>query len=184
MTQLKASDEILMCAVRDGHLESMKILFERYHVKLYNFFVHLTRNQALSEDLTQTVFYRILRYRHTFKEAYKFRSWMYQLGRNALADHFKKQKLLISDFDEVEAQELYQNSILEEIEKNDRYKILHCSLARLSDQDQELLILSRFQNLKYEEISQICGLSVSAIKTRIHRAIKKLKDYYVELEKL
>ena len=61
------SDNQLMEEVRDGKVEKLAILFERHHVTLYNFFLRLTANRSISEDLVQDVFFRILRYRHTYR---------------------------------------------------------------------------------------------------------------------
>jgi len=86
----KETDEALMITVRNGDIDAMSPLFERYHIKLYNFFLRLTFNKELSQDLTQNVFYRIIKYKHTYNEEYKFRTWMYQMARNNLTDFYEK----------------------------------------------------------------------------------------------
>jgi RNA polymerase sigma factor (sigma-70 family) len=63
----------------------------------------------------------------------------------------------------------------EEYEKLDR------AMARLTPEQKEILVLSRFQGLKYEEISSIRDLSVPAIKVQVHRAIKQLREHYFKL---
>ena len=57
----KATDNHLMEQVKDGNAEKLAILFERYHVMLYNFFLRLTSNRSISEDLVQDVFIRVLK---------------------------------------------------------------------------------------------------------------------------
>lgn len=61
----QVNDEHLMQKVKNGDLNSLAPLFEKYHVKLYNFFLRLTRNKDISNDLTQNVFRRIISYRKT-----------------------------------------------------------------------------------------------------------------------
>ncbi len=80
-------DEQVMAQVREGRVEMLAILFERHHVRLFNFFLRLTAERSLSEDLVQEVFLRILKYRHTYRGDSKFTTWMYQIGRNAHIDH-------------------------------------------------------------------------------------------------
>jgi RNA polymerase sigma-70 factor (ECF subfamily) len=57
-------------------------------------------------------------------------------------------------------------------------------LGRLKTEDREILQMSKFQKMKYEEISQILDISVAAVKVKVHRAIKRLKTNYFELEKI
>ena len=61
------SDEELMSQVRSGVGEMLGVLFERYHVPLFNFYLKLTGDRPVSEDLVQEVFFRILKYRHSYR---------------------------------------------------------------------------------------------------------------------
>jgi RNA polymerase sigma factor (sigma-70 family) len=61
--------------------------------------------------------------------------------------------------------------------------LLHRSLSLLSEDQRELLVLTRFQQMKYEEVALIMDTSVANIKVKVHRAIAKLRDHYFELEK-
>jgi RNA polymerase sigma-70 factor (ECF subfamily) len=65
-----------------------------------------------------------------------------------------------------------------QVRKNEK---LDRAMARLTPDQKEILVLSRFQGLKYEEISSIRDLSVPAIKVQVHRAIKKLRQHYFKL---
>lgn len=65
-------DEQVMAQVRDGRVEMLAILFERHHVRLFNFFLRLTASRSASEDLVQEVFLRMLKYRHTYRGDSKF----------------------------------------------------------------------------------------------------------------
>ena len=171
------ADEIIMQHVKDANLSEMSELFERYNVRLYNYFLKLTRNKLISQDLTQNLFYRMIRYKHTYKNEYTVKAWMYQMARNLHIDYCKEEKrtgeLFISG-------ETYPADISDENEgfPEDDYEKLEKSFARLNNEQRELLILSRYQGLKYEEISQIVNQSVPAIKVAIHRAIKQLRGIY------
>jgi RNA polymerase sigma factor (sigma-70 family) len=175
----ESSDEKIMLRVREGYLSELSELFERYHKKLYNFFLRLTFDPAASEDLTQNLFYRIIRYRHTFDgTAGTYRSWMYQMARNVHIDFCRQQRKYSDRFsmtgedlpDHVpEAQEGYQE---------DDFSRLDQALRRLQPEQRELLVLSRFQGLKYGEISKIRNSSVAAIKVQVHRAIRQLRSLY------
>jgi RNA polymerase sigma factor (sigma-70 family) len=171
------SDEIIMNRVKEDNLHEVAVLFERYHVKLYNFFLKLTFDKNVSQDLTQNLFYRIIKYRKTYREDYRFKSWVYQMARHVHIDHYKLQKKTTDRFQPVESfnDNLPDN---EETYTEDDYERLDRALAQLSPEQQEIIVLSRFQGLKYEEISQIRDMSIAAIKVQVHRAIKQLRNLY------
>jgi RNA polymerase sigma-70 factor (ECF subfamily) len=174
-------DEILMIEVKNGNIDSLVPLFDKYHLKLYNFFLRLTRNREVSEDLTQNVFSRIIAYKHTFNEQYKFKAWMYQMARNTHIDHYHKNKGYFNDFEEVENTPEKVRESLDENEKHEKHEILYEAMNLLSIEDREIIELSKFQDLKYEEISKITGNSVGAIKVKVHRAVNKLRNNYFQL---
>src|SRR5579872_5191334 len=75
-----------MLQVKAGDLERMGLLFERHHRALFGFLFHLTQRHEASEDMVQTVFYRMLKYRRSFTEGSNFSGWMYHIARNVLKD--------------------------------------------------------------------------------------------------
>src|SRR5437016_11905293 len=81
-----------MAQVREGEVEKLGVLFERHHQSLFGFFVRLTGRREFSEDLVQEVFFRMLKYRHTFQPENPFRSWMFQVARNAHFDALRKRQ--------------------------------------------------------------------------------------------
>lgn len=174
------SDEILMLSVKNGTLDSLAPLFERYHVRLFNFFLRLTSNRETSEDLTQNVFQRILRFRHTYKDGHPFRSWMYRMARNLHADHYRKNKGSMDAFEDADYSRQTERLAVVEMEKLERKRNLMEALNLLPVEQKELILLSRFEGFNYEEISRIKGLSVAAIKVRVHRAIGRLREIYFE----
>jgi RNA polymerase sigma factor (sigma-70 family) len=170
-------DEILMQHVKDGNLSEMSELFERYNVKLYNYFLKLTRNKLISQDLTQNLFYRMIRYKNSYRNEYSVKAWMYQMARNLHIDYCKEEKRSGELFMNTET---YPVDISDENDgfPEDDYERLERSFSYLSKEQQELIILSRYQGLKYEEISHIVNQSVPAIKVAIHRAIRQLRGIY------
>lgn len=81
-----------MLKVKAGDLDRMGMLFERYNRQLYGFLFHMTYQRELSEDMVQQVFYKMLKYRHTFTGTGEYIHWMYSIARNVLKDHWRKNK--------------------------------------------------------------------------------------------
>ncbi len=175
-----ATDEQLMDLLKAGHRPSGGILFDRYHVKLYQFFWRMCQDRSLSEDLTQVTFERLLRYRSSYQSGQSVRTWLYQIARHAAYDHFKKNKLRISDF--TEADDLGQADPNHRLEDADQKAQLREAMKQLRPELREVLILTRYQGMRYQEAAQILDCSEGAVKVRVHRAIKELRTVFFNLE--
>jgi RNA polymerase sigma-70 factor (ECF subfamily) len=169
-----------MLLVKDGHLSELTELFDRYHLPLYNFFLRLTLDKVTSEDLTQNLFYRVIRYRQSYQPAQgTFRSWLYRMARNIHADHCKeKQRSPGRLADPGEDEERLADPDHTTAYSESDYQRLDLALALLQPEHREILVLSRYQGLKYEEISKIKDISVGAIKVQVYRAIRQLRSLY------
>lgn len=178
------TDEELMLKVKQGDLKNATELFERYHKPLYNFLVKITFDRDLGHDLTQNVFERMIKYRTSFKEGSRFKPWIYQMARNIYADYYKKNKVLVDDFSQVESVSEKIEQVDERMVQDEKEKLLYISLYKLTRDQREILILTRFQQMKYEEVATVYGISVANVKVKVHRAIKELRNKYLELERI
>jgi RNA polymerase sigma-70 factor (ECF subfamily) len=178
------TDESIMEAVKRGELQQATLLFERYNKRIFNFLARMTMDRNLAEDLTQNVFLRIIKYRTSYREGNKFQSWIYQVARNVFSDNYQAHKNKFSDFVDVEKISDHMADGEEGEEQDEKERILHRSMARLSEEQRELLVLTRFQQMKYEEVAAIMDTTVANIKVKVHRAIIKLREYYFEMEKI
>jgi len=171
-----------MLRVRDGEVGSLGSLFERYHGVLFNFFLRLTGNRQLSEDLVQEVFFRMLKYRRSYRDQSQFTSWMYQIARHVRFDHLGKRQKEVQLDDEHEDPPSTEPAPGAEMERFEEVLLLRQALARLAPDKREVLILSRFQKLKYDAIAEILGCEVGAVKVRVFRAVRELRDTFFELQ--
>jgi RNA polymerase sigma-70 factor, ECF subfamily len=167
-----------MLLVKEGHLSELTALFDRYQVSIYNFFLKLTGDRAISQDLAQNLFYRVIRYRQSFEPAQgSFRSWIYRIARNVHLDLCKQQQKMpgrAADPGTVEDQLADQVTGYTQ----DQYQRLDQALEGLDADQREVLVLSRYQGLKYEEIARIRESSVAAVKVQVYRALQRLRTLY------
>ncbi|MEO8025081.1 MAG: RNA polymerase sigma factor [Bryobacteraceae bacterium] len=174
-----------MAEVGGGDVSRMAVLFERHNRALFRFFLSMCRDRALSEDLVQDVFFRMLRYRHSYDAKQPFTAWMYQIARNAHLDQVQKRKGEVVSFEEYleRRQEPAEPSpgAQDQLERTQDVGLLRRALERLPEEKREILILARFQNLKYEEIAQILDCEVNTVKVRVFRAVKALGVIFHEL---
>jgi RNA polymerase sigma-70 factor (ECF subfamily) len=174
-----------MLAVRDGDLDCMGELFERHHGPLFGYLLKLTGSRTAAEDITQIVFQRMLRYRHTYRDQGSFTAWMYHLSRRCASDHFRKSSSapMAVDPSDLEEHADESRSADESAMARDDHALLHRALGRLDRDDREVLLLSRLQELSFAEVAGILECSVGAARVRAHRALRALRDHYLELQK-
>jgi len=175
------SDEDLMLNAQKGELDAIGKLYERYSKKLFNFFLRLTANRDTSADLTQNVFFRVLKYRNSYNSEHLFKTWMYQMARNCLTDHHEvsMRHPVIDDKNMILSTILEDDSASQQASQD---TLLFKAIDNLPFESKELLVMSKFQGLKYEEISNITGDTVANIKVKVHRTLIRLKELYLELE--
>ena len=180
-----SNDHELMIAVRAGEIRQLGELFERYHRRLYGFFVRLTNQPSVSEDLVQIVFYRILKYRHTYRDEGKFSAWIYHLARKVAADHFRKHASTPTPTDPADLAEQADSQLQpsEQATATEDVALLRTALARLPLEQREVLVLSRLQHLEHKEIARLLDCTVGAVKVRAHRALKDLREVYFKIRK-
>lgn len=180
-----AHDDELMNRVRAGHTDSLAHLFERHHRQLFRFFHHLCGSSGLAEDLTQEVFFRMLKFRGTFQKDGRFTPWMYQIARNVHMDHVRRKQLETPLFDDraEKEREFADPAMSAEVSllRGHDLAILRKALLRLPPERRELLVLSRWQNLRYDEIAAIVECEPGAVKTRVFRAMRQLSEIFFRL---
>lgn len=171
-----------MFKVKEGKLDKMGLLFERYHREVFGFYYRMCANAELSEDLVQNLFLRIIKYRHTFSGDGQFRSWMYRMARNLLADHYRKEKKMRKD-DFKEVERLWEEDEKAQVQE-EKVAMLERAMRYLDEEKRELLVLSRYQGLRYREIAEMKQTTEANIKVKVFRAIKELKEIFQKMEKL
>jgi len=173
-----------MLKVKMGETFRLGLLYERYKKRLFGFFFQMNRDASLSEDLVQNVFIRILKYKHTYTEDSKFVTWIFQIARNTNYDNYRKDKKnRHQDIDEIEYSATTSETIESEITKTENESTLQLALNQLTAEKKELLMLSKFRELKYKEVGEIIGCSEGAARTKVHRALNELKEIFLTLEK-
>ncbi len=176
-----------MAQVGSGDVAKMAVLFERHSRALFRYFISMNRNRELSEDLVQDVFFRMLRYRASYDPNQSFTAWMYQIARNANVDQATKRRaevVGIDEFDDRRPEPASDAAGPEEVvEKSQDVALLKKALDRLPSDKKEILVLARFQDMKYEEIATLLGCEVGTVKVRVFRAMRALEQVYHTLAK-
>jgi RNA polymerase sigma factor (sigma-70 family) len=176
------TDQEVMMQVRQGDVEKLSILFERHHTRLFGFCLGLLGTREAAKDLVQEVFFRVLRYRESYRPEAPFAPWLYRLARNACIDQLRKggrERPAEPDLELPDPSPLASEDLAHE----GQLDTLRAALARLPEDKRELLLLARSGSLSYEQIAGMVGCSVGALKVRVHRALHLLRETYHAVER-
>ncbi len=172
-----------MDAVKAGDLNKSTLLFERYQRPIFHFFLRQLYDYSGCEDLTQQVFLRMLKYKNSYKSGQPFKAWIFQMARNLRNDYYRQHAKKTSDrMVDVEKIAEVMAELCETEELAYRESQLHRAIAQLDEEQREIIVMTKLQQMKYEEVAELTGYSVGAIKVKVHRAIKKLRGIYFMLE--
>ena len=174
------TDEVLMLAVREGDITKLGMLFDRHHAVLYDYLIRMTRSRTTAEDLVQEVFLRILKYRRTFHANSSFIGWMFRIARNARIDLCRSRPIETSVPDPALEIESGAVPMLDEITRQQETALLERAMLELAEEKREVLVLSRYREMKYEDIAELLGCEVNTVKTRVHRALKELREIFLK----
>lgn len=173
----------LMLQVKAGNLDCLAPLFERYKVKLFNFFRRMGNSTQQSEDLVQETFMRALAYRSSFQGDKGFSCWIYGIARNTSADCYRKNKSSLNN-EELDEETLpVEETMVEQFSEQQKQELFEKSISALTPEHREVLLLSRFHQLKYDDIAQLLDCNINTLKSRIRTAISELKTRYNQLSR-
>jgi RNA polymerase sigma factor (sigma-70 family) len=177
----RRNDSEVMRSLQAGDTTQLAVLFERYHLSLFRYLLALSGNRSLSEDLVQDVFFRVLKYAKSYDPEQSFPVWLYQMARNAHFDSHRKRHGETSDFESLDlaSSDPFPEEVLA---RKQNVATLRAALKQLPDEKREVLILSRFHELRYEEIARILKCEVGTVKVRVYRALKELRQVFCELQ--
>lgn len=168
------SDEALMRHVRDGNVAALGALFERHHQSVHALCYRLVRRADAADDLVQETFLRVLRYRESFREEAAFATWLYRIAWNACRDHWRQTRRDESVPMTPERPDLPALS--------ERHVLLDDALGRLEPEQRAVLVLTRYHDLKYDDVARVLDCTPAAARVRAHRALNELREIYRELE--
>jgi len=191
MVEIEA-DLTLVERLRAGDTGALETLMERYASRVYRLAYGITRNEADAEEAVQDVFLTIFRKIHTFEGRAALGSWIYRVTTNAALIKRRGQRterevpidsklptflpdgriagepaLLLADWSQTPEADLLSG---------ETRAILHRAIDALPAQYRAVLILRDVEGLSNEEVAEVVGDSVAAVKSRLHRARLVLRE--------
>jgi len=177
----ETSDEELMRAVREGDVAQLGVLFERHHARVHALCFRVTRRADVADDLAQETMLRLLRYASSYRSDSTFITWLYRITYNVCRDHWRKTRRdeRLTDLSEVE--DVIARDRDDRIDE--RHALLEEAMERLAPERRAVLVLSRYNDLGYDDIARVLDCTPATARVRAHRALNELREIYRELER-
>jgi RNA polymerase sigma-70 factor (ECF subfamily) len=163
-------------AARAGDEAAMRALYRELHPEIARFVGRRVRSRADAEDLVSRVFFTLVERLDDFDpKRGNLRGWLFRIARNAIIDHFRKQRPTVA-FDGLgELVPADVDDPLSELLERERLGHVLRQLEAQPTETRELLALRYADGLRHKEIAAITGLSESAVKQRVSRAVRELR---------
>jgi RNA polymerase sigma-70 factor (ECF subfamily) len=176
--RLQPTDEKLMLRVQKGDVTAFETLYDRYHKRLFHFILRFIREKPLAEEILQETFLRIFKERKAYRKTARFSTYLFTIARNLCLDALNKweRKHVLGSQDDVIEKAVDPSkgpsAMLEETELGE---MVRRAIQTLPRDQREVLLLSKYNGLAYEEIGQIVGSTPAAVKQKVYRAMLFLK---------
>jgi len=176
-------DAELMVRVKKGDGASFTVLLEKHRSPVIHFLYRMVQNQAVAEELAQEVFLRVYRSRGTYEPTAKFTTWLFRiathLALNSLRDgrNERLQERLDADSGESASRQLSDSRPSAEaaMVKEVRMEEIRQAVAGLPEKQRAAVLMHKYQEMEYSQISKILNCSESAVKSLLFRAYETLR---------
>ena len=182
------TDTQLILNFQEGNCSALETLVSRYKDKLFSSILFLVKDKFLAEDLFQETFLRIidtLRSRR-YNEEGKFLPWAMRIAHNLCVDYFRKVKrtpaILTQDkqdiFDVIHV--VVNDNAEQHIIREQSYDRVHQMLAKLPDEQREVIVLRHFGDMSFKEIAETTNCSINTALGRMRYGLINLRKMMME----
>ncbi len=178
------TDVAIVARVTGGDSDSYAQLMERYEAKLLRYVAYLIHNEVAAQDVVQETFIKAYQNLKGFNPKYKFSSWLYRIAHNEAMNTVKKNDLRllvgkdIADLPDVGYDPHFDEQLDAELAKAE----VHRCLAKLVPKYREVVQLTYFENMPYDEVSDVLHVPTSTVGVWLMRAKKQLRHICRNLE--
>jgi len=182
-------DAELMLRVRDGCANSFALLLERHRGPVIHFLYRMVQNQAVAEELAQDVFLRVYRSRATYEPTAKFTTWLFRIATHLALNWIrdgkgeKGQQSLDEETGDGMSRQVadgrpsVEQKLLYEVKLNE----VRRAIELLPSKQKAAVLMHKYQEMDYSQISQVLGCSESAVKSLLFRAYESLRSRLAHL---
>ncbi|HED66629.1 MAG TPA: sigma-70 family RNA polymerase sigma factor [Planctomycetes bacterium] len=190
MQPAPTEDTALVAETLGGNQLSFQLLVERYQGRIFGVVRHYTQSAVEMEDIVQDTFIKAYRKLHTFQHQSSFSTWLYRIAINTALDFLKRAGR--NPVRAVEDPEVVgtpgragaPRSIAapdSNLEREEIARITHEVLDELPEIFRSVLILREFEEMAYQDIADLLGISIGTVESRLFRARARFRDVLARL---
>lgn len=169
----KESDADLVQACLAGDRKAFEMLVARYEKKLFNTSYRVVNDYEDAMDATQTTFVKAYEKLDTFNPSYRFFSWIYRILLNESLNLIHQRKR----FDQLDSDIILRARNPEEnLNEREAGRHIQAALMDMKPDYRVLIVLKHFQELSYDEISEVTGIPTKTVKSRLFTARQQLRE--------
>ena len=167
-------EEQMIQDVLNGKTDSFRWIIDRYQRPVFQMVSNLVFDRHAAEDITQEVFMAVYQKLSMFDPIRcRFSTWLFTIARNKSINYLRKKRPTVS----METQEITSSVNPDDpADKEEFYQQMDDALNQLPPRQKRAFMLAEFENLPYDQIAQIECVSIGTVRSRIHRAKKKLQN--------
>ncbi len=188
----KWADEDLMLAQGQGSEDAFAELLRRHERGVLNYMFRMLHNRHIAEELCQEVFLALVKNGQRYRPTAKFTTYLYTIASNIVRKEWSRQKRRSRFFTQIstwwtgEEEDAFdplervgdeRACVLTAFQRGEVSEAVNAALNHLPDHQREVFVLHRFQELGYEEVSEILDVPVGTLKSRMVRAERALRPY-------
>ena len=178
------STEVLLERAQDGDPEALEALLRAVQPQLFRFSMKMCQHTEDAEDVLQDSMLTLARSVRDFRGASSFSTWLFTIARSICIKKRRKRKFEPKHQESLEQISTKERQTLktdtpdphQQSESAEVWRLVQAGIQRLDPTYREVLILRDIEGLKAKEVSEIIGISVPAVKSRLHRARTKLRE--------
>ena len=171
----------LVRGAQGGDENSLGRLYELLSVRVYRYLITRVSHRETAEDLMQTAFLEMIRSlsRYKIRAGAKFTTWLFQIVRHRLIDHYRRQKIVLPLDETVESHpDLQTDPAPPDVGESSKQVL--SALGTLPERQQTILHLFYQEDMSPSEIAGVMNMSVISVRVEKHRAINKIRYLFVE----
>jgi RNA polymerase sigma-70 factor (ECF subfamily) len=174
-TKNQKTDQDLVIAIKRHDEAAFKELYYRYFKHLIRFAWYRLHCPETSRDLVQEVFYKIWSKREQLDPSKSIKAYLYKILGNMIINHAALSSSKTFSLDTIQ-----EEAIMDDQNDIDVMIDIRSAIDNLPDKLRIVYTLSRIEGFKYEEIAEICGVSVKAVEKRMTQAFLRLRKIFAE----
>ena len=156
-----------------GDHEAFRSLFMKYYPKMKYFIAHIVKSEEIAEELTQDIFEKIWRNRAELTNIQSFSSYLYRISKNIAINHLRRKYVERTYIENYNID--LDFSLEDQLDANELRLLILLEVDKMPEQRKKIFMMSRFQNIKNDEIAQNLNITKKTVENHLNMALKQIR---------